>query len=47
MVAAAGRRLDQGILSRRGVAVGAVIALAVALGLTAGWMALLFGVLLR
>lgn len=45
-VAARARRLDQGILSRRGVGVGAIVALVVALGLTTGWMVLLFSVLL-
>ena len=45
-VAPRARRLDQGILSRRGVAVGAIVGLVVALGLTAGWMVLLFSVLL-
>ncbi len=46
VVATRARRLDQGILSRRGVGVGAIVALMVALGLTAGWMVLLFSVLL-
>lgn len=41
-VAADARRLDQGVLSRRGVAVGAVIGLIVALGLTVTWMVVLF-----
>jgi hypothetical protein len=46
VVGSGGRRLDQGVLSRRGVAVGAVIALVVSLGLTVGWMVLMFAVIL-
>jgi hypothetical protein len=41
-VAVGGRRLDQGMLSRRGVGVGAIVALIVALGLTAAIMIVLF-----
>jgi hypothetical protein len=41
-VAVQGRRLDQGVLSRRGVGVGVIVALIVALGLTAGIMIVLF-----
>lgn len=40
-VSSAARRLDQGALSRRGVLIGAVIALVVSLGLTAGWIVLM------
>ena len=41
-VAVQGRRLDQGVLSRRGVGIGVIVALVVALGLTAGIMIVLF-----
>jgi hypothetical protein len=41
-----GRRLDQGILSRRGVGISVIVALVVVLGLTAGWMALMLVVIL-
>lgn len=36
-----GRRLEQGILSRRGVAIGVIVALVVVLALTVGWSALM------
>lgn len=42
IVAPRARRLDQGVLSRRGVAVGAIVGLVLGLGLTITWMVVLF-----
>jgi hypothetical protein len=46
VVAVRGRRLDQGVLSRRGVAVGVITALAVVLVITTGWIVLLSSMVL-